>query len=128
MTTRRRTRRGGAAAAADFGGVAAVMALRVPLIYAEFLRSPPYGGAESALAASEKFDAALEGAFAAYRSLWFSGAQFWLNAAFGRNGKDEVLSAWKAASDAALQPAGRRVRANLRRLSGEGPRKSRKKR
>jgi hypothetical protein len=94
----------------------AVMAMRLPLLATE-ARGDAFSGVETALAISEKAEALAEGMAAAQLSLLASAMRFWPDLLAGRDLASIVDRAFEQAAHAALKPAGRRVRANYRRLS-----------
>ena len=90
--------------------------MRLPMMAAEA------GGAslratETALAVNEKAAALVEGALAAQWSLMESAARFWPEILSGRTPSLLSGAAVERSLNAALKPAGRRVRANFRRLA-----------
>jgi len=90
--------------------------MRLPLMAAE-AGSAGVWAPETALAVNEKAAALVEGALAAQWSLMASAARFWPEVLAGRT--PAILSgvAVERAVNAALKPAGRRVRANFRHLA-----------
>jgi len=108
--------RRGATLAADMAFVPAVMFMRLPLMAAE-ARESVFPGIETALAFSEKAEAIAEGVFAAQVELFGSAMRFWPELLAGGDPARMMHRAVCRAGHAALKPAGRRVRANYRRLS-----------
>lgn len=101
---------------ADLMLAPAVMAFRLPIMATEASGSNPWRP-ETMSAVTEKVAAVSEGMAAAQLSLARSAWAFWPEMFSGHvpsliNGK-----AVRLATDAALKPAGKRVRANYRRLS-----------
>lgn len=97
----------------------AVMMFRMPLLAAEANGSDPWR-METTRAIAEKAAATMEGMLAAQMALTSSLWSFWPEVISGKvpslmNGRTLRL-----ASDAALKPAARRVKANFRRLSAKG--------
>jgi hypothetical protein len=96
----------------------AVMAFRLPIFASEATAANPWR-AETIKAVTEKAAAAIEGVAAAQiaiaRSMW----SFWPEAMSGKVPSLVSGKAARLAADAAMKPAGRRVRANFRRLSAK---------
>jgi len=90
--------------------------MRLPLMAAE-AGGTGLWATETALAVSEKAAALAEGALAAQWSLMASAARFWPEVLAGRTPAVLSGAAVERAVNAALKPAGRRVRANFRRLA-----------
>lgn len=93
-----------------------VVFMRLPLIAAE-AGSAGLRATETTLAVNEKAAALMEGAFAAQWSMMVSAARFWPEVLSGRTPALLSGAAVERALNAALRPAGRRVRANFRRLA-----------
>ncbi|KQZ81958.1 hypothetical protein ASD64_09465 [Mesorhizobium sp. Root157] len=93
-----------------------VVALRLPIMAAES-QSEMGWGSETLRAISEKTAATMEGALAAQLSLIGSTLNFWPQVLAGRSPTALTQLALERAMGAALRPAGRRVKANFRRLS-----------
>jgi len=89
-----------------------VMWMRMPILLGERL-----SGAESQRAVSEKAAASVEGAIAAQIALAGAAFSFWPDIWAGRVPALLSGAALQRSCDAALKPSGRRVKANLRRLS-----------
>lgn len=100
----------------DLAFAPAVVFMRLPLLAAE-ARGNAYNGVETALAVSEKAEALAEGLVALHLALFESGLRFWPDLMGGRDLASIFDRAFVQATHAALKPAGRRVRANYRRLS-----------
>ncbi len=94
----------------------AVMLARLPLLAGE-ARHGDRWPSETARAVAEKAAAAAEGAAAAQLSLAKAAWSFWPDVIAGRVPALVNGEALREAADAALKPAGKRVRANFRRLS-----------
>ncbi len=94
----------------------AVVAMRLPLLATE-AGGDPFAGVETALAISEKAEALVEGLAAAHLVLFASALRFWPDLMAGGDFASVFGRAFDRAAHAALRPAGRRVRANYRRLS-----------
>ena len=105
-----------AAILADLALAPAVIALRLPLLAAEG-RVELFKAGESWTAWSEKAEAVAEGLMAAQLSLGLSALTFWPDLMAGRKPAALAARSLEQAAAAALRPAGRRVRANYRRLS-----------
>jgi hypothetical protein len=119
MSTRQvRTRpvRIGAVLGRDLMLAPMVAFLRLPLMAAE-AGSGEFWATETALAVNEKAAALVEGALAAQWSLMASAARFWPEVLAGRTPAVLSGAAVARAVNAALKSAGRRVRANFRRLA-----------
>jgi hypothetical protein len=95
-----------------------VVSMRLPLMAADSRRAT-LAGTETMLAFTEKTAAAAEGAFAAQISLFQSAMHFWPELLSGRTPSVLNGAAVERSLNAALKPAGRRVRANFRRLSAK---------
>lgn len=104
------------ALATDLAFAPAVVFMRLPLLAAE-ARENLFSGVETALALSEKAEAVAEGLVAAQLALVGSAMRFWPDLLAGRDVTSIMDRAFNQATHAALKPAGRRVRANYRRLS-----------
>jgi len=117
MTRKRKGRRAGKGLAADMMLAPAVVAMRMPMLLAELSSFTPFRG-ETFRAWSEKASAASEGLFAAQLSYAASAARFWPELASGRIPSVMSGAAAELSMEAALAPAGRQVRANHKRLSG----------
>ncbi len=109
-------RRRPAATAADLMLAPAVMAVRLPILAAEATATNPFR-TETTRAVAEKLGAAAEGLAAAQFTLLKSAWTFWPEVLSGRVPALVDGSAMRQAAEAALKPAGRRVKANYRRLS-----------
>lgn len=94
-----------------------VALMRLPLMAAEARSSNPWGGGETMQAVSEKLAAMAEGAIAAQMSILGSAASFWPEVLAGKTPSMLSGAAAHQSVNAALKPAGMRVRANFRRLS-----------
>lgn len=94
----------------------AVIAFRLPLLAAEAAATNPFR-TETVGMVTEKIAAAAEGLAAAQLSLARSALAFWPELMSGRTPSLVDGTAARQAMDAALKPAGTRVRANFRRLS-----------
>lgn len=92
-----------------------VVAMRLPLMAAE-LRPGPIG-AETLRAVTEKSMALADGFAAAQMSYWRSAMGFWPEILSGKTPSLLTGAAAERSLHAALSPAGRRVKANYRRLS-----------
>lgn len=116
VARRSRARRKRASLHADLMLAPAVMALRMPTLIAEAMDVSSLR-AETVRATTEKMAALVEGTVAAQVSLAQSASQFWFELMTGK--KPALLSdaAAERAMNAALKPAGSRVRKNYRRLS-----------
>jgi hypothetical protein len=97
-----------------------VVAWRLPIMAAEIQQETAWSG-ETMRAASEKVAAAFEGALAAQLSLFGSTLTFWPQVLAGRSPSAVTQIAFKRATEAAIRPASRRVKANFRRLSRRSP-------
>ena len=93
-----------------------VVFMRLPLMAAEAGNAGRLA-TELALAINEKAAALLEGVFAAQLSIMASAARFWPEILSGRTPSILSGAAVEKSLNAALRPAGRRVRANFRRLT-----------
>lgn len=93
-----------------------VVALRLPIMAAEAQRDTGWSG-ETMRAASEKMTAAFEGMLAAQLSLVGSTLTFWPQVLAGRSPSAVTQMAFQRATEAAIRPASRKVKANFRRLS-----------
>jgi len=93
-----------------------VVALRLPIMAAEAQRDTGWSG-ETMRAASEKMAAAFEGALAAQLSLIGSTLTFWPQVLAGSPPSAVAQIAFKRATEAAIRPASRKVKANFHRLS-----------
>ncbi len=111
-------RRAGRRLVADMALAPAVIAMRLPTLFAEMAGTTPFR-TESARAVAEKATAAAEGIFAAQLSLIASAARFWPEVMAGRVPSVVSGAAVERSLNAALAPAGRQVRANHKRLSGK---------
>lgn len=96
----------------------AVVSLRLPLLAVELGGGDPWRG-ETVRAAAEKVAAALEGTIAAQAVLASSFLAFWPEMLSGRVPSLVDGSALRLASNAALRPSARRVKANFKRLSAK---------
>src|SRR5262245_35249582 len=96
-----------------------VMWMRMPLLAAEARAQSGLPGAETIQAVTEKGLATAQGVAAAQMSMASSAMRFWPELLAGRT--PSVLSgvAAERALHAALRPAGRKVKANYRRLSAK---------
>lgn len=92
-----------------------VVAMRLPLMLAE--TRPDAIGAETLRAVNEKSKAMADGMLAAQMSYWRSAMQFWPEVLAGKTPSLFDGLAAERSMQAALRPAGRRVKANYRRLS-----------
>lgn len=113
---RKSTRDRAAVTAAEFMLAPAVVMMRLPLLAAEAQAMSP-AGRETLRAVGEKAAAAAEGAVAAQLSLVRSAASFWSDVMSGRTPAMLNGVAVERSLHAALRPAGRRVKANYRRLT-----------
>jgi hypothetical protein len=95
----------------------AVMFMRLPLMAGEVARTGLVGR-ETASAVTEKAAAVAEGIAAAQMSLFRSAMSFWPEVISGRTPSMFNGIAAERSMAAAIAPAGRRVRANYRRLGG----------
>ena len=120
VVKRSRTRRKPRTMHADFRLAPAVMALRMPTIIAE-ARDTKSLRTETGRAGSEKMAAAAEGMVAAQMSMAQSASQFWFELMTGRPPALLSVVAAQRAMNAALKPAGGKVRKNYRRLSRPKP-------
>ena len=93
-----------------------VVFMRLPLMAAE-AGNAGFAATETMLAVNEKAAALFEGALAAQWSLMASAARFWPEVLSGRTPAVLSGAAIERSLNAALKPAGRRVRANFRRLA-----------
>ena len=93
-----------------------VAMMRLPIMASEAQGLSPWRG-ESARAVSEKVKAATEGAVAAQLSMMRSMAGFWPEIMAGQVPSIYNGVAVERSMHAALLPAGRKVKANYRRLS-----------
>jgi hypothetical protein len=118
MTTQRKTRRRAASIAGDLILAPMVAFMRLPLMAAEAGNTGAWA-AETARAVHEKTSAAAEGMFAAQMSLFGSAARFWPEMLSGRTPSIFSGAAIEQSVNAALRPAGRKVRANFKRLSAK---------
>lgn len=103
--------------AADLALAPLVVAMRMPGIAADLANGAPMR-AESVRAVTEKAAAVAEGLAAAQMSLMRSAFSFWPEVMTGRVPSLLSGEALEKSMQAALVPAGRKVRANYRRLSG----------
>jgi hypothetical protein len=94
----------------------AVILARLPIMAAEAAANASQGR-ETRRAVTEKTTAAAQGLVAAQVSLAHAMWSFWPEVLSGRVPSLLDGTAARQASDAALRPAGRRVRANHRRLT-----------
>ncbi|MBL8582236.1 MAG: hypothetical protein JNL61_08425 [Rhizobiaceae bacterium] len=92
-----------------------VAMMRMPLLYMEAQRSG-IGGAETGRAVREKAAAAAEGVVAAQMAYFQAALQFWPEVLSGKTPSLLNGAAAERSMAAALSPAGKRVRANFRRL------------
>ena len=95
-----------------------VMMFRMPLLAAEANGSDPWR-METTRAVAEKAAATLEGMMAAQMALTSSLWSFWPEVISGKVPSLMNGRTLRIASDAALKPAARRVKANFRRLSAK---------
>lgn len=117
MTTyrRRKASRETSAIAASLMLAPMVASMRLPLMAADAKRATLIG-TETMLAVTEKTAAAAEGAFAAQLSFLQSALRFWPELLSGQTPSIFNGAAAERSFNAALKPAGRRVKANFRRL------------
>ncbi|MGP2493000.1 hypothetical protein ACTDI4_15415 [Mesorhizobium sp. PUT5] len=111
----KKSRRVATAAAADLMLAPMVAWLRLPVMASEALSTTPFGR-ETVAAASEKAAAAAEGLVAAQLAMAGSMLSFWPEVLAGRTPSLLNGAAAERSLHAALRPARRRVKANLRRL------------
>ena len=95
-----------------------VASMRLPLMAADAKRATLLG-TETMLALTEKNAAVAEGAFAAQVSIFQSALRFWPELLAGRTPSIMNGAAAERSLNAALRPAGRRVKANFRRLTAK---------
>lgn len=95
-----------------------VALMRLPIMASEAQGSLPWRG-ETMRAVSEKMAATTEGLVAAQLSMIGSMAGFWPEVMSGRTPSMLNGTAVERSLQAALRPAGRRVKANFRRLSAK---------
>ena len=107
----------GAALGGDLMLAPMVVFMRLPVMAAE-AGSAGAWATETALAVNEKTAAIAEGVLAAQMSLFLSASRFWPEVLSGRTPSILSGAAIEHSLNAALRPAGRRVRANFRRLAG----------
>jgi len=107
---------GARATVADMLLAPMVIWLRLPALMGE-AGHPDRWPRETLLAVTEKTAAAVEGVVAAQLSMAMSAARFWPEVLSGRTPSLLNGVAVERSLKAALRPAGRRVRANYRRLS-----------
>ena len=98
----------------------AVIALRLPILASEAMASGPWPK-ETIRAVSEKTSAMAEGALAAQMTIVRSMWNFWPEAIAGKMPSLLSGEAMHVAAVAAAKPAGQRVGANFKRLSGKKP-------
>lgn len=96
-----------------------VASMRMPLMAADTKRATLLG-TETMLAVTEKAAAVADGVFAAQLSFFQSALHFWPELMSGRTPSILNGAAAERSLNAALKPAGRRVRANFRRLKAKG--------
>lgn len=116
---RLRTSRETSSIAANLMLTPMVVSMRLPLMAAE-TKQATLLGTETILAVTEKAAAAAEGAFAAQMVLFHSAARFWPELMSGRTPSLLNGAAAERSLNAALKPAGRRVKTNFRRLRAKG--------
>lgn len=104
--------------AADLMLAPAVVMFRLPLMVAEAGGGDPWRS-ETTRAVTEKAAAVAEGVAAAQISIARSMWSFWPEAMSGKVPSLISGKAMQLATDAAIRPSGRRVRANFRRLSAK---------
>lgn len=92
-----------------------VVAMRLPVLYAE-AAAGELARKETNRAVSEKIAASVEGIWEAQFSLLNAALDFWPNVLSGRHPVDLVANSWVQTSRAALRPASRAVRHNYDRL------------
>ncbi len=102
--------------AADLMFAPLVIAMRLPLMAAEAQKAGP--PTETIRATTEKLSAFAEGAVAAQMAYVNAMMSFWPEVMTGKNPSLLSGAAARQAMQAAFAPASRRVRSNLRRLSG----------
>ena len=112
-------RRGFAATGADLMFAPMVAMMRLPLLSAE-AKNPTALPNETIRAGAEKMAALAEGAAAAQLAYAGAAFAFWPEVMTGRRPSLFSPALVEKALTAALKPAGRRVRANYRRLSRQG--------
>lgn len=108
--------RAGRLPASDLMLAPLVVWMRLPLIAAEAARGEGRGS-ETALATAEKVRAFADGLVAAQTAWWQEAIRFWPDVFAGRVPSLVSGAAAQRSLAAALEPAGRQVRWNLRRLS-----------
>jgi hypothetical protein len=94
-----------------------VVWMRMPLLAAEARTHTGLPGAETVKAVTEKGMAAAQGVAAAQMSMFGSAMRFWPEVLAGKTPAMLNGIAAEQALHAALRPAGRKVKANYRRLS-----------
>ncbi|MBZ9653242.1 hypothetical protein [Phyllobacterium lublinensis] len=100
---------------ADAQLAAMVIAMRLPVMAMESLTDKTRGP-ETSRAVSEKVAAAVDGAVSAQLSVMNSAATFWLDVMSGKSPASLINAAVNKATDAALKPGRKTLRANYKRL------------
>ncbi len=115
MRNPRRSTRAAATLSRNLALAPAVIAMRMPLLAAEFGKDAI--PRETMRAVTEKSAAITEGMIAAQMSLAVSASRFWLEVFTGRTPSILNGVALERASHAALAPSGKAVKGNFGRLS-----------
>lgn len=108
-------REAGSGSATDLLLAPFVVAMRLPVIYAE-AAGGGLTGKETHRAVEEKISAGVEGLWAAQMSLLEAALEFWPAVLSGRHPGDVMADSLSRASRAALHPTSRTVRRNFDRL------------
>ncbi len=117
----RRGKRGSNKLAGELMLAPFVVGMRLPLMMQEVFASNGRPGKETQEAFAEKAAAAAQGVVAAQVAMAGEALLFWPQLMSGKTPSLLSGAAAERALQSALQPAGRKVKANFRRLSRRGP-------